>query len=259
MVLALSAGLPACGTRDTGGALVSFHAYAAGLAGLEGPVEFDTGAGFHVKLTNARMHLGAVYMRLGQQHLANASCIGDSTYGLQVPGGIDVDVLTGSPQEFSVLGSATTDLNTGAELWLVDGNINNVASTTVLVSVAGVASKGFASIPFHGSLTIGTNRLVAPSNPAQPGANPICKERIIALIPVAIRPTVGGNLLLRIDPRPWFGGIDFETLVPGTDGMTSEIPDSSNGSGADAPAGRAFFQAVTSAAPDTYQFSWFVP
>lgn len=251
--------LISCGSQDTGGALVTFHAYASGLAGVDGPLEFDTGEGFHVRLTDARMHIGAVYMRLGQQHLANASCIGDSTYGLQVPGPVDVDVMSSQPQEFSVLGNATTDGNQGAELWLVDGNINRVPSTAVVVSVTGTATKGSASFPFHGSLTIGQNRLLPPASPAQPGQNPICKQRIISLIPVAVRPSLGGNLLLRIDPTAWLGRVDFAALLPAEDGTILEIPDSSNGSGADAASGRAFFNGVTSASADVYQFSWFVP
>ena len=257
----LVAALASCGPRDTGGELVSFHAYASGLAGVEGPVEFDTGAGFHVRLTQARMHIGAVYLRLGQANpgSANASCVGDTTYGLQVPGPVDVDVLTSSPQEFSILGSATSDLDQSGEIWLVDGSINRVASTTVVAAVAGVATKDGVTFPFQGSITIGQNRLVPPSNPAQPGENPICKQRIIAPIPLAIRPAVGGDLLLRIDPRPWLDAVDFSTLLPGEDGTTLEIPDASTGAGPDIAAARAFFTGVTGASTDVYQFSWFVP
>ena len=249
-----------CGPRGTGGELVTFHAYASGLAGADGPIEFDTGSGFHVRLAEGRMHVGAVYLRLGRANpgSANASCVGDTTYGLQVPGSVDVDVLSSAPQEFSVLGDATTDLDQSGEIWLVEGSINRVASTTIVASVAGTATRDGATFPFRGSITIGQNRLVPPSNPAQPGENPICKQRIIAPIPLTIRPSVGGNLLLRVDPRPWLAAVDFSTLLPGEDG-TFEIPDASTGAGPDVPAGRAFFTAVTGASADVYQFSWLAP
>ena len=242
----------ACAPRDTGGELVTFHAYASGLT--DGALAFDTGAGYHVTLTTARMHIGAVYMRLGEQHLANAACIGDTTYGLQVPGAVDVDLLSVVPQEFSVLGHATTDVDLGAEVWLTGGDINDVAAGTgPLVTLDGTATRGSATYPFSASLTIGKNRLVPASNPAQPGQNPICKQRIVALIPVAIRPTVGGNLVLRVDPRSWLGSVEFSTLGRG-DGTPVQIPDSNDGE-----AGRALFQAVTGASADVYQFSFLTP
>ncbi|HVW27873.1 MAG TPA: hypothetical protein VHC69_21050 [Polyangiaceae bacterium] len=258
----LAAGvLAACGPRDTGGELVSFHAYASGLSDVDGEIDFDTGAGFHVRLSEARMHLGAVYWRLGKSNpgSANASCVGDTTYGLEVPGGVDVDVLSARLQEFSVLGNATTDLDQSGEIWLVDGDINAIGSTTVVVAAKGVASRNETSFPFEGSITIGQNRLVPPSNPAQPGENPICKQRIIAPIPLSLRPAPGGDLLLRVDPRSWLGDVDFSTLSPGEDGTTLEIPDATTGSGTDAAAGRAFFIGATGASAETYRFSWIHP
>ncbi|HWZ92952.1 MAG TPA: hypothetical protein VNW92_29000 [Polyangiaceae bacterium] len=264
-VLALAA--MSCSPADTGGQVISFHAYASGVDATNSVVEFDTSSGFHVRLSQASLHIGAVYLRLGQTNpgSANASCVGDTTYGLQVPGPVDVDVLSSSPQEFSVLGSATNDLDQSGEVWLTYGDINQVASVApnggppVIVAVAGVATKDAATYPFQGSLTIGQNHLIPPPNSAQPGQNPICKQRIVSPIPLSVHPAVGGDLLLRIDPRPWFNGVDFTTLLPGPSGTTLEIPDSSNGSGPDAAAGRAFFTAVTGASADVYRFSWFTP
>jgi hypothetical protein len=261
VVLPMALVLASCGPSDTGGQLVTFQAFASGPSDVSGSLDFDTGAGFHVHLTEARMHIGAVYFRLGQTNPgdANASCVGDTTYGLQVPGPVDVDVLSSQPQPFSVLGNATTDLDRSAEMWLVSGDINTVASTTVVASVAGVATQQTATFPFQGSITIGQNRLIPPSNPAQPGANPICKQRIVSPIPLQISPTVGGSLLLQVDPRPWLGGVDFSTLLPGEDGTTLEIRDVSTGSGPDVGASRDFFSGVTGASAEVYEFSWIVP
>jgi hypothetical protein len=256
-----------CSPTQTGGEVITFHAYATGPSGADGSLTFDTGLGFHVELTQAAMHIGAVYLRLGQANpgSANASCVGDTTYGLQVPGPVDFNVLANTPQEFSVLGSATNDTDQSGEIWLVYGDINQVASTTptggppVIVAVLGVATRDAATYRFSGSLTIGENHLIPPPSVAQPGQNPICKQRIVAPIPLIIHPTIGGDLLLRVDPSQWFSAVDFSTLSPGEDGTTLEIPDSSNGSGPDAATGRAFFTAVTGASADTYQFSWIIP
>jgi hypothetical protein len=258
LVMPMALTLASCGPSDTGGQLVTFPAFASGVPDASGSLDFDTGAGFHVQLTEAHMHIGALYFRLGQTNPgdANASCVGDTTYGLEVPGSVDVDVLSHEHQQFSVAGNATTDLDQSAEIWLVVGNINTVTSTTVVASVAGVATTRGTTFPFQGSITIGQNRLIPPSNPAEPGANPICKQRIVSPIPLRIRPSVGGALLLQIDPRPWLGGVDFSTLSPGEDGTTLEIPDVSTGSGPDVAAARAFFSGVTDASAEVYEFSW---
>jgi hypothetical protein len=258
VVMALA--LPACGGQ-TGGEIVTFTAYASGIAGVDGAMELDTGLGYHVRLTTARMHVGAVYLRLGQANpgSANASCVGDTTYGLQVPGSVDVDVLSSAPQPFSFPGTATTDADQSAEVWLVDGDINVVTSGTAVVSVAGTATKDGNAYPFTGAITIGQNRLVPPANPAAPGTNPICKERIVAPIPVDVHPSPAGHLLLEINPASWLGDVAFSTLLPGADGVTLAIPDASAGTSPDIAAGRAFFMAVTSASPDAYRFSWISP
>ncbi|MEI9936631.1 MAG: hypothetical protein WDO69_05345 [Pseudomonadota bacterium] len=247
-----------CGPSETGGQLVTFQAFASGVADANGSLDFDTGAGFHVQLTEAAMHIGAVYFRLGQANPgdANASCVGDTTYGLQVPGAVDVDVLSSERQAFLVTGNATSDLDQSAEIWLVDGNINTVASSTVIASVAGVATRRAVTFPFQGSITIGQNRLIPSSNPAEPGANPICKQRIVSPIPLQIRPTVGGALVLQIDPRPWLDDLDFSALLPGSDGVTLEIRDVSTGLGADVTESRDFFNGVTGASTEVYEFSW---
>lgn len=261
LVIVVAAALPACGAGQTGGGLVEFTAYASGAQGLDRAAGFDTALGYHVVLTHARLHIGAVYLRLGQTNpgSANASCVGDTTYGLEVPGPVDVDVLSPAPQPFSFPGRATTDLDQSAEIWLVNGDINRVASTAVVVSVAGTAARNGVTSPFAGAVTIGANRLIPPANPAAPGTNPICKQRIISPIPTTVRPSPGGHLLLEIDPAPWLADVDFATLSPGADGTTLAIPDTSAGAGRDVAAARAFFTGVTGASSDVYHFSWIAP
>jgi hypothetical protein len=254
--------LVSCANGDTGGALVQFHAYARGVDAATGSLTFDTESGFHVQLTSAYLHIGAVYLRLGQTNpgSANSSCVGATTYGLQVPGGVEVNLLSNQLQEFSVLGDATSDLDQSGEIWLTGGDINTTTDPTPIVQVAGLATKGTGLFPFFATMTISDNRVIPPTDPAQPGQNPICKQRIVVPIPLQLQPTVGGDLALTIDPRPWFDAIDFSDLpISAEDANAYEIPDVSNGTILGANEGRALFEAVTQASATQYQFSWFTP
>jgi len=252
--LALALAPAGCSNLDTGGQLVHFDAYAAGQPGA---ASFDNGRGFHVELTKATMHVGAVYLRLGgiNPGSANSSCYGETTYGLEVPGPVDVDTLSPALQEFSVGGEGTTDTDESAEIWLTDGDVNAQDDGTVIVDVAGTATRAGASYPFESTMTISDNRAVPPTDPATPGANPICKQRIIAPIATSLTPEPGGKLALRIDSRAWFQNLDFSTLLPGDlDPSVLVIPDDSKPG-----AGLAFFDGVTGNSASTYQFSWTMP
>jgi hypothetical protein len=60
-------------------------------------------------------------------------------------------------------------------------------------------------------------RGVPVSDPALPGASPICKERILQLGGLNLKFSQGGTLLVSIDPTGWFSatsGIDFSNLQP---------------------------------------------
>ncbi len=87
----------------------------------------------------------------------------------------------------------------------------------MLLDVAGIASRGADSFPFEGKLTIGTNRVTPPRNPALPGSNPLCRQRIVS--PIAFDATLaqGSVVWLLVDPRSWFVGVDFSELPKVTD------------------------------------------
>ena len=59
-------------------------------------------------------------------------------------------------------------------------------------------------------MTIGENRQQPVQNPALPGSNPICEQRIVTPIAVDFTPTDGGVLTLRVDPRGMFNAVDFQ-------------------------------------------------
>lgn len=215
--LALSAAAltEAC-VGTTGGDLLTFDAFASGPANTApgAPLRFTSGRGFAVTLTRAKLHVGAVYLNRSRPTSVSSEtqCTLAGIYVAEVPGPIDVDVLDPNLQPFSVKGFATTDFAPTGELWLSGGDVNEEEDTTVILDVAGTASKDGVDYPFEGALTIGQNRLPTADDPALPGSKPICKERVVTPIPTSITPSTGGRLVLRVDPSGWFGNVDFTRL-----------------------------------------------
>jgi hypothetical protein len=206
----------------TGGDLFPFEATASGPAASDGQgYSFESGRGYAVSLTRARVHVGAVYLNRGRATsvASDTSCTLAGIYVAEVTSGLDVDALSPEPQAFPVLGQGTADLAHTGEVWLTSGDVNATSDSRVVLDVAGTATRGDRSYPFEARLTIGANRLETPPNPALPGAKPICKQRIVTPIPVNAVPARGGKLHLRIDPAGFFGNVDFSTLSASADGV----------------------------------------
>lgn len=220
LACALAASAYAGCVGSTGGDLVTFHAYASGPSGSD-PARFSTGRGFDVTLTRAKLHVGAVYLNRTVPISGKnpTSCIigGDpqDTYVAQVVHGLDVDVLSKTPQPFlgpdgaPALGDGTARAAVTGEVWLTGGDIDAKEDPTVILDVAGTATKGADVYPFEARFTIGQNRALAPVDATRPGANPICKQRIATPIELNVTPREGGALYLEIDPRGWFANVDF--------------------------------------------------
>jgi hypothetical protein len=220
---------------STGNELVTFHAAAAGpsdaVAGSS--LSFTTPRGFHVVLTQARVHVGAIYLNesvpiSGSQA---TSCTLPGIYVGEVTEGLDVDALSPAPQPFPAQGRGTAAAAVAGEVWLTAGDVNAEDTSMAVVQVAGTAEKAGVSYPFEGRVTIGKNRVVAPKDPSMPGANPICRQRIISPIPTHMSLRPGSTLLLRIDPRGWFVNVDFGDLEKVSDAPLYRF--------ADEPAGTA--------------------
>lgn len=210
--LALGIALAGCGT--TGGSIVGFDVVAQGKPGAGDTV---TGLGWHVVLSEAKLHVGAVYLNLavtisGSQ---GTSCILPGIYTAQELAPLDVDVLSTAPQPFPQAATGTDDETRTGEVWLTGGDVNADADATVIAQLAGTATSTAQVIPFTAKITISSdNRGIAPSSPAQPGQNPICKRRIVSPIPIDVRPRDGGTLALTVDPSGWFANVDFTQLPP---------------------------------------------
>jgi hypothetical protein len=202
---------------STGGELLTFDAHAAGpgdaVAGQ--PYTFQNSRGYSVTLTRAVVHVGAVYLNQSRPSSVSSStsCFLSGIYGAEVTSGLDVDILSPEPQLFPEPGFGTTDRARTGEVWLFGGSdVNEPNDPTVLLDVAGSASKAGAEYPFEGRITISNNRVIAPQSAAQPGSEPICKQRVVTPIPVDLALAPGDALLLRVDPRGMFASVEFSAL-----------------------------------------------
>lgn len=206
--------LTAC-IGTTGSDLVSFPAFAAGPADANGqPLAFTNGRGWNITLTKATIHIGAVYLNRsvpvsgGQER----ECFLPGVYVAEVLEEIDVDVLSSTPQPFPGVGNGTEDRAATGEVWLSGKRIDALDDRTTIADVAGTATRDGVSMRFEATITIGKNRVAASTDPARPGANPLCAERIVTPIPVDVTPRGAGALVVRIDPRGWFANVELEEL-----------------------------------------------
>lgn len=210
------AALPGC-VGTTGGELLAFEAFAAGPedATAGEPYTFQTSRGYSVTLDRAILHVGAVYLNQSRPASvgSDTSCYLPGVYVAQVTGGLDVDILSPALQPFPEPGSGVSGPALAGEVWLFGGeDVNEVADRTVVLDVAGTARKDGVDYPFEGEITISDNRAIPPASPAQPGANPICKQRIVTPIPVDLHLEAGDDLVLRVDPRGLFDRVEISDL-----------------------------------------------
>jgi hypothetical protein len=248
--------LVAC-NGTTGEHLITFTAAAAGPRdATSGPMAFTSGRGFAVTLTKAQLHVGAMYLNQSQpvSGAQETNCVLPGTYVAEVTNGLDVDLLSPAPQAFSAPGEGTTLPAIVGEVWLFEGDVNDVAGATPVLTVEGSVVVGSDMRPFQGKITIGSNRVEPTNDPSQPGAHPICKQRIVSPIPAAITPSSGGSLLLRVDPREYFVNVDFAELHKFSD-------DPPSFGFADSPADQPsinLYNALRSAG-GAYSFEWVTP
>ncbi|MEO8877841.1 MAG: hypothetical protein ABI461_19765 [Polyangiaceae bacterium] len=247
--LFLAAFMTAC-VGTTGGQVITFHAEASGPSDLIAgrPFAFDSiyGLGsaaitWHVVLTKATLHVGAVY--LSQTATISGSqivgCYVPGTYVGEVTSGVDVDLLSPTPTAFPDDGEGTTLPAASAQVWLTQGDVSTVDKAVILALEGTADDDNGDHRPFTASVTIGQNRL--GSGTATAGANPICKQRIVSF-GSALALSQGGTLHLTIDPRLLFVNVDFSELATSTTAGTYAFKDNSS----DQPSG-ALYNALRSA------------
>ena len=223
-ILALSVIICASCIGSTGGERVTFKASAAGpkeaVAGTA--LVFQTRTGFEVSLTSAKLHLQALYLdrRDRSRPERESSCYSADAYVGELRASIDVDLLDGKPKAFAAEGDALSGAVNSADVWLGEGEINafsQASAKQVVLHAAGTARQAGVEIPFALDFRIDTNRAKAPDGAALPGSNPICHQRIVSKIPTSFVVDGPGTLVLRIDPRPMFDGVDFSEVPKESD------------------------------------------
>jgi len=196
---------------STGEALIEFEAAAVGD---EASKHFMSPLGYEVHLEKAHIFIGALYLNQSApgNYTWETSCVLPGIYSAEVRGGLKVDALKEERQVFPVKGRGTTEPSRAGEIWLSSGNIDAANDTTVILEVKGEAQKEGRRWPFEAQLTIGQNRVEPPSNPALPGSNPLCRQRIVTPIPVELELKNQGLLIVKVVPSAWFDRVDFSTL-----------------------------------------------
>jgi hypothetical protein len=246
-------GLACVGT--TGGQLVTFPAAAAGPAdAIAGqPLAFTSDLGWSVSLTKATLHIGAVYLNQSMPVSGSqgTNCILPGTYVAQVTSGLDLDLLSPTPQPFPSPGQGTTiPPAIVAQVWLTTGDVNQPDQLPVLV-VEGTAQKGSSSVPFQGKVTIGSAR---QSSGKSAGGDPICKEHIVSPIPTTVAVDTSGGLLLRVDPRLLFVNVEFSQLAKLSNGSGYAFSDDPTSTDYTQPSRNLYSNLHSSGA--LYSFSW---
>lgn len=259
----------------TGDQLVTFPAHAQGATAASEPFSVN---GYTVQLTFAQMYIGAVYINEAplSSSASSSNCANPGVYAAEVPGGVEVNLLSAEPQPFSVQGNGTADLGQSWELWLTEGNVNNPDNTSFntsnIVDLQGTATRELDGAVFTFAATVNinqSNRGVPVSDPSQPGLNPICKQRIIEAGGIHMQLFAGGALTVTVDPRGWFNLlIDFSSL-PSVASSNCEIdqnsiygdaqyciPDTNFATGLGAIQGRNLFTGILTGGPSAYQLSF---
>lgn len=204
---------------QTGGDAVDFPVAAAGPpSAVSGqPLSCTSDNGWDISLTQATIHIGAVYLDQSQPVSGGqaTSCYLTGTYVAQETSPLDVDLLSSSPQLFPAEAHGITSPPAlVGQVWLTHGGISTIADLVPVLLVAGTATQAENAFPFSAVLTIGANR--QSSGGAVAGADPICKERIVTPIQAAVTIQATGGLLLSIDPCRLFTNVDFSLLPPGS-------------------------------------------
>jgi hypothetical protein len=231
-------------TGTTGDALITFTAYASGSPSASKPFQtYLEGGGstpaFSVQLTMARMHIGALYFDESPPSTGfdTPECITPDIYAAQVPGPVDLDLLSTAPQEFSVYGSGSADVALSWDIWLTDGagqvdDIDATMNQIPSVELAGVATRlsdprqsyAFGAVVSINQTESGAGARLMQPTPALPGEYPICKQRILQLGGIHLPFQQGGKLMMTVDPTAWFkiANIDFSNLDPTTGASNAE-------------------------------------
>lgn len=218
----------------TGYELVQFYAAGAGFSdAVEGqPYTFETRAGVRVTLTEASVHVGALYLTQavpqaggGPQPCSLAQTYAGAFVG-EVRGEGDVDLLDPSVQQIPVIGDGSTIPASTGQVWLthddsiVQGNLNGPDPLPIL-TLRGSFVDANRTHTFSAGITIDLDRISGVTNSGLPGEIQICEQRIVSGIPVDFTLAQGGTLVVQMNAAALFDGVPF-TDLPTTADLTGD-------------------------------------
>jgi hypothetical protein len=198
-----------CGT--TGGKLINVGFRAGGLSrAAGGPLTFATAQGWTVTLQTARIALGPFYFNVEPPP---TSAFRGGTVILEATEQVIVDPLDPALKDVPGGADGETGDSLVVEIDLFAPDSHASAKDRQLLGkniayVAGTASKGSVTVPFAGPIAINTT-LVTPQTPL------VALERVNGAS-AALSFGAGTQAVeMRVDPGPWFDGVDFAALLGG--------------------------------------------
>jgi hypothetical protein len=92
--------------------------------------------------------------------------------------------------------------------------VDAASDPTVILSVEGEARNGVDIWPFEGELTISSQRQLPIRDPALPGSNPLCEQRIVTPIRAGFVLPEEGQVVVTVRPEFWFANVRFSEMEP---------------------------------------------
>ncbi len=227
--LAVAAALASVSCNGTTGFdLVMFYAAASGFSDATkgAPYTFEAPGGVRVTLTQATLHVGALYLTqsVPQPGGGPQPCVLTQTYAGafvgEVRGEADVDLLDPSAQIIPTIGDGSTLPAATGQVWLVhDGALTagtlNGPDPLPILTLAGSFEEAGGMRTFAAAIAIDVDRVAAgTANAVLPNAAQICQQRIVSGIPAPVTLAQGGTLVLQVDAAALFAGVPFSDLPP---------------------------------------------
>jgi hypothetical protein len=229
---------------STGNQRIEFDARVGGIErDPKRPFAFENAAGWNIKLTQATVTLGPVYLnvaapldqgsvgqvaptlrgaagRFYEWLIPSAHASGDEFLGGgrvvgEVLGQVTFDALSPQLQYFPVRGTVTQEYVQTADVWFYPKPGENPEAekiSTQAVDVAGVAERDNVQVKFRGTLTLDASWL-PDAAPGSRDAQTMSSVRKVRGIPGGFYPSEGGTLDIRFDVRALFRGADFSNLA----------------------------------------------
>lgn len=277
--LAFLASTPAfdtgCGT--TGSRRYAFQASAAGVErDASAPFVFENARGWTITLTKANVTIGPIYLNVApaiagttawwhkaplgiRSAKADDSHLADGRQVGEVLARLTVDALSPSLVPFAGAGTIVEEQVRTTEIWLWPPP--QITPETVKIDdptldVAGEATRGADRVRFRGTLVL-DEAWTTDAQPGERSAQPVSDLRKVRGVPSVFVPSEGGELRIRIDPRPLFRGAEFTNLAssPADADGTKILVQSKSGKFTTDQVMRNLYQGLR-AATGTYDVRW---